>query len=257
MRLLISVAAAAEVAAALEGGADVVDIKQPSEGSLGAPQPALIRRVRPYVAPPVELSVAIGDAPHLPGTFALAALGAAGCGVDYVKVGVLGSKRAPEAVALLSAVRRAALEGNPRTRVLAVAYADAARVGAPPPHSLPDIARDSGIEGVVLDTNIKDGTSVFAALGESAIAAFLDAARNADLLTGLAGSLSAGDLSRLRRLGPDLVGVRGAACEGGRTGRVSALRVRGLRAALGLSVPASPLSAHTRAAPAIAQDGGR
>jgi len=52
-------------------------------------------------------------------------------------------------------------------------------------------------------------------------------------------SMSAADLSRAHCLEVDLVGVRGAACDGGRSGTVSAARVRELKAALGLRPAAS------------------
>jgi uncharacterized protein (UPF0264 family) len=44
MQLLISVVAAEEVSAALQGGADIVDVKNPAEGALGASLPHIIRR---------------------------------------------------------------------------------------------------------------------------------------------------------------------------------------------------------------------
>lgn len=239
-RLLVSVVSADEVAAALEGGADVVDVKNPAEGSLGAPVPSLLRSVRSLVAPPALVSAALGDAPHLPGTLALAASGAAVCGADYVKVGLLGSSHPVQARELLAAVCRAAVEANPRVRVVAVAYADAWRVGGLPPPALPAVAREAGAHGVMLDTGVKDGTSTFAALGITGVAAFLAEARSLGLMTALAGALGSDDLVRAGGMGVDLVGVRGGACDGGRGGRVSAARVRALREALGLSAPASP-----------------
>ena len=235
----MSVLSADEVAAALEGGADVVDVKNPAEGSLGAPVPSLLRNVRSCVDLPVLVSAALGDAPHLPGTLALTAYGAAACGADYVKVGLLGSSRPEQALDLLAAVRRAAQEANPRIRVVAVAYADASRVGGLPPAALPAVARDAGAHGVMLDTGVKDGTSTFTALGDAGVAAFLKEARGFGLMTALAGALGPDDLVRAGALGVDLVGVRGGACDGGRNGRVSAARVRALRDTLGLSTPAS------------------
>ena len=114
LRLLVSVVAPDEVAAAIAGGADIVDVKNPAEGSLGAPSPALLRAVRAQVTLPVQVSVALGDAPHLPGTLALAAAGAAACGADYLKVGLFGSSSPEQALELLTAVRRAAAEVNPQ-----------------------------------------------------------------------------------------------------------------------------------------------
>src|SRR5690606_25719610 len=216
MRLLVSVIAPAEAPEALAGGADIVDVKNPAEGSLGAASPAVLRRVRAQVSPPAEVSAALGDAPHLPGTLAFAAFGAVACGAEYVEVGLRGSRQAREALALLVAVQRAAPDADPRARVVAVGYADAARVGALPPALLPAIARDAGLYGVMLDTAVKDGTSALDALGEAAVADFVAAARDAGLVVGLAGALGPEHVPLVRSLGVDIVGVRGSACDGGR-----------------------------------------
>lgn len=244
VRLLVSVVTLDEVEAALAGGADIVDVKNPAEGSLGAPQPALLRAVRSRVTPPAEVSAALGDAPHLPGTMALAAAGAAACGADYLKIGLLGSARPEQALELLADVRRATADVNPRARLVAVAYADAARVGALPPCELPSIARQAGVHGVMLDTAVKDGVSTLAVLSEAGVAAFLAEARVLGLLTAVAGALGPADLEPVRRLGADILGVRGSACEGGRAGTVSATRVRALRATLALSAGVSPAFDH-------------
>ena len=45
----------------------------------------------------------------------------------------------------------------------------------------------------------------------------------------LAGKLAAPELPFVRDAGADIAGVRGAACDGGRTGHVTAARVRLLR----------------------------
>ena len=47
----------------------------------------------------------------------------------------------------------------------------------------------------------------------------------------MAGKLTADDLGFVRNAGADIAGVRGAACEGGRTGRVTVEKVRLLAAA--------------------------
>jgi (5-formylfuran-3-yl)methyl phosphate synthase len=183
---------------------------------------------------------ALGDAPHLPGTKALAAAGAAACGADYLKIGLFVSARPEQALELLAAVRRAVADVNPEARLVAVAYADASRVGALAPDALPPVAHEAGCHGVMLDTVVKDGASTFTAMGESQVAAFFGAARALGLLTALAGALHPADLERARRLGADIAGVRGSACEGGPGGVVSAARVKALRAALALRPAESP-----------------
>ena len=69
MRLLcVSVIDAGEARAAAAAGADIVDVKNPTEGSLGAPAPAVIAQVRAATPEELPVSVAIGDMPNLPGT---------------------------------------------------------------------------------------------------------------------------------------------------------------------------------------------
>jgi uncharacterized protein (UPF0264 family) len=239
--LLISVFSLEEVDTALAGGADIVDLKNPLEGSLGAAPPRLLRAVRKALPGDRLLSAALGDAPHLPGTLALAAATAAGCGADYVKVGLLGSSRPEQAAELLAAVQEAVEDQNPRTRVIGVAYADARRVGALPPEALPPVAREAGIHGIMLDTAVKDGASSFHALGADGVAAFLASGRGLGLRTALAGALGPRELAQGRSLGAGILGVRGSACDGGRRGRLDALRIRELRDELRRSV--SPVSA--------------
>src|SRR5918911_1695842 len=85
MKLLVSVVDAAEARLAVAGGVDVVDVKNPAEGSLGAAAPGVIAEVREAIPAELPLSAAIGDLPSLPGTAALAALGAMRSGAAYVK----------------------------------------------------------------------------------------------------------------------------------------------------------------------------
>lgn len=248
MRLLISVVSPEEAVAALAGGADIIDVKNPAEGALGAPEPAVLRAVRRVVPYHVPLSVALGDAPHKPGTLALAAAGAASCGADYVKVGLLGSRLAGEALELVTAVRRAAEEMNPGVRVVAVAYADSARAGSLPPGDLPAVGAAAGVEGILLDTFVKDGASTFDALEERAIVALIAAAHAAGLSAGLAGSLRLEHIARAAELGADVIGVRGSACDGGRRGRVSAPRVRAFRESIERRLPPTSPSPAARSA---------
>ena len=90
MKLLVSVVDAAEARLAVAGGVDVVDVKNPAEGSLGAPAPGVIAAVRAVLPAGLPLSAALGDLPSLPGTAALAAFGAARSGAAYVKLGLWG-----------------------------------------------------------------------------------------------------------------------------------------------------------------------
>jgi (5-formylfuran-3-yl)methyl phosphate synthase len=233
MRLLVSVIDADEARVAVEAAVDIVDVKNPAEGSLGAPGPGVIEQVREVVPPERPVSAAIGDLPNLPGTAALAALGAARSGAAYLKVGLWGTSVTDEAVALLCAVRDA-VDGS--TAVIAAAYADAERVpGRPlPPGDVVDAARRAGVGGCLLDTAIKDGRGLFDWLTPEALETLVDAGHAAGLEMALAGALRAEDLSLVRATGADIAGVRAAACrDGSRARPLDAERIGRLRAECG------------------------
>jgi uncharacterized protein (UPF0264 family) len=215
MRLLVSVIDAAEACVAVEAGVDIVDVKNPAEGSLGAPARGVIEHVRDVVPPERPVSVAIGDLPALPGTAALAALGAARSGAAYVKVGLWGTSTADAAVAVLRAVRDA-VDGG--ATVIAAAYADAERVpaGPLPPGAVVAAARRAGVGGCLLDTAVKDGCGLFEWLSPDELAALVAEGHAAGLEMALAGALRAEDLSLVRATGADIAGVRAAACRDGR-----------------------------------------
>jgi len=77
MKLLVSPINTTEAKAALDGGADIVDVKNPKEGSLGANFPWMIRAVIETIESKKPVSATIGDFNFKPGTASLAALGAA------------------------------------------------------------------------------------------------------------------------------------------------------------------------------------
>lgn len=226
MRLLVSIADPAEVGEALEGGADIVDAKDPAAGPMGAPSPPVARALRERVRAPRLTSVALGDVSDDPRSLPAIARGAAALGIDFVKVG-LGAGLRPSADALGKIVE--AVEAtNPGTRVVAVAYADLDGSGPVGPGELAALARDAGAAGIMLDTARKDGRSLLDALDEVGLRRFVRSARRNGLWAALAGNLGPAHVDALRPLGPDVIGVRGAACRGGRVGRVDAVLVREL-----------------------------
>ena len=113
--------------------------------------------------------------------------------------------------------------------MVAVAYADADRVASLAPAVLVEVAARAGAEGVLLDTADKSGPGLRELVEPRALAAWVADAHDAGLLVAVAGKLTADDLTFVCDAGADIAGVRGAACHGGRTGRVTADKVRLLR----------------------------
>ena len=110
MKLLISPTNEEEASEAIAGGADIIDVKNPQEGALGANFPWIIKRIREITPKHIQVSCTLGEIPNLPGSISLAALGAASLGVDYIKVGLNGLKTPKEATYLLQNVNKAAKE---------------------------------------------------------------------------------------------------------------------------------------------------
>lgn len=211
---------------------DIVDVKRPAEGSLGANFPWVIKAIREAVPADKPVSATVGDVPYKPGTVAQAALGAVVSGATYIKVGLYGCTTPDQATDVMRGVVRAVKDHRPDAFVVASGYADAHRIGSVNPLSLPDIARRSGADAAMLDTAVKDGTRLFDHVPPDVCAEFVGLAHEANLLAALAGSVKAADLGALTRIGTDIVGVRGAVCEGGdrTTGRIQPHLVAAFRA---------------------------
>jgi len=235
MRLLVSVRDVRDAQAAVRGGADIVDAKDPRRGALGPVTPRTLADIRAAVPTGIPVSAALGDAAD-ERVVAQAARLAAARGAAYVKVGLRDVTDAGHARALAHRAAQGAAEAG--AELVLVAYADASRVGSLPPLAVPDIAAAAGARGVLLDTAFKDQGSLFDLLDVARVAQWLAAARAAGLFTALAGSLGGGEpgLRTALALGADIVGVRGAACDGGRTGRVSVARVAALSALVAAAV---------------------
>ena len=237
MRLLVSVANGDEAAAALAGGADIIDAKDPAAGPLGAVMIDVLLeisrtvQVRAAHDPARLLTAALGDAVDQDAV-ERAAGAAASAGAKLVKVGFAGITAPARAEALLRAALRGAAAGSGGScGVVAVAYGDAEQAGSLCADALVDTAASAGTAGVLLDTAIKRGPGLRGLLSEDALSAWVARAHQAGLMVAVAGRLQAGDLEFVRNAGADIAGVRGAACEGGRTGRIASEKVRALRRA--------------------------
>jgi (5-formylfuran-3-yl)methyl phosphate synthase len=232
LRLLVSVRNPDEVEAALSGGADIIDAKDPVRGPLGPVAHDVLRAIDARVPPGVPLSVALGDDLSAESVgAAIAELPIRRRAEVYVKVGFPGPARAAEFRTLLSIAASAAARHPTAPRLVAVVYADRNSDSA---HSarIPGEVRAAGVAALLVDTAGKDGRSLLDWWPEQTLRDWLRAGRDAGLELALAGSLGRGELTVVAALAPDIIGVRGAACLGGRTGSVDATRVRSLRAAL-------------------------
>ncbi len=238
MRLLVSVRDASEAERAVAGGAAIVDAKEPARGSIGQVSAKTLVAIRRAVPDRTWMSAALGDLTSAADV--TRACQAVSVPLNYVK---LGFRDVPDAVAvagvLACAVEQARrLPGRPA--VIAVAYADHDRAASVAPEVLAGLLRGAGAAGLLIDTCFKDDGGLFRYLAPLEVAA-IAARLAADQLTlALGGSLEASHVGLARAAGAQILGVRGAVCQGGRNGVLSEARVR--RLARAIEPQASPIA---------------
>jgi len=219
-RLLISVRNASEAADALAAGADLIDVKEPHRGALGMADGESIREVLATVAARVPTSIALGELEEANAVPRLDQL------PTYAKFGLAGAARAADWQGRLCRAIGALPRG---VQPVAVAYADWRRADAPPPQAVLSAAIELGCRGLLVDTFSKTDGSLTRHLAPAELHALIDAARQQNLITVLAGGLRTDDLTKLMPLGPDFFGFRGAVCQSGRAAMLEAELVRKLK----------------------------
>lgn len=200
-QLLVSVTNIQEALIAANAGADIIDIKNPQAGALGALPLAEIRHIVQAVNGRKLTSATIGDLAMEAESIMCAIEHTAATGVDIVKVGFFDSGHHSYCIKALRGITQ-------QVRVVAVLFADHAYDF----DLLPELKR-SGCYGVMLDTVKKDGSSLLDYISLEDLQRFVESAKFSKLQSGLAGSLKLEHVPILAALNPDYLGFRGALCE--------------------------------------------
>ena len=109
-----------------------------------------------------------------------------------------------------------------------VAYADWVAARAPSPRVAVALAQWTPARLALLDTFDKSCGNLLDLLDLEYLTELSEEAHDIGVELVLAGSLTEGAIELLRGLGPRYFGVRGAACTGGRDGRIDLARVKSL-----------------------------
>ena len=217
MKLLVSPSSVIEAKNCLN--ADIIDVKRPAEGSLGANFPWIIRDIKKLVGTKL-VSAAIGDFDAKPGMASLAAYGAACAGSDFIKIGLM-LNDVNQATELIKNVVQAVKDPFPSKKVVIAAYSDYSRLGTISPQTMAPIAAECCADFAMIDTGIKDGKSTFEYMNKDVLLDFTDNNRSLGLGTALAGSLKFEDIPILKEINPDIIGVRGMVCGGDRSAMIN------------------------------------
>lgn len=183
-------------------GVDIIDLKNPSEGALGALDFTIIEEIVTYVNGIIPVSATIGNLPFQAGVIEPVIRRMALTGVDIVKVGLFGEINQAAELELLSRLSQQGM------RIVLVLFAEKYQQD----YDFESLA-STGITGVMLDTMDKQSGSLRHKMSEPAMQQFVSNAKSHELLCGLAGSLSEADVAPLLALQPDYLGFRGGLCQ--------------------------------------------
>ncbi len=232
IKLLVSPKDLKEALCCIEGGADIIDVKNPKEGSLGGHAPRVINEIRGVVPDNLELSAAIGDIPNKPGMVAQAALGLATCGVGYIKIGLCDSFTVEEAVYLVKEAAETLLQIKAQAKIVVSGYADAQTAKIILPKHIPHIAHEGGAHVAMIDTLVKgNGKGLFDFLSVDELREFQSAAHRYGLRVALAGALKKEDILKIKKLNLcDLIGIRTLVCrDGDRSSSIEPSRIKEIK----------------------------
>jgi uncharacterized protein (UPF0264 family) len=199
---LASVTCLNEAQLVLDANVDIIDLKNPAEGALGALPLATIQEIVKLIDKRKLVSATIGDLVMDPLLIEPAVQAISETGVDIVKVGFFGSENH---VACALSLKKQILNG---TKVVAVLFAD-----QHPNFDFMDNLKAAGFYGAMLDTAEKSSGGLLNHLSLEILSAFTQKAKSLNLLSGLAGSLTLNDISMLNECYPDYLGFRGALCD--------------------------------------------
>ena len=243
--LLISVRCSEEARLSLQYAIDVLDLKEPLNGALGAVSQAVVEKVVQLVIQvnleqPPKLSLAMGELadwdfdrwPSLLDRYPLDQIRR----FRFVKIGLAGAQQLTD---WQGAWSKLFAELPESTRPVVVGYLDRlpevlANAGSvkdvgdrcPSIKQLIEFAQSqSQVSTILLDTWCKQ-EDLFAKISDRRLQEIISVANRAGLAVVVAGSVKIDSLERVIQAGASLVGVRGAVCAGDRSGQLCEQKLR-------------------------------
>ncbi|MDH3280113.1 MAG: (5-formylfuran-3-yl)methyl phosphate synthase [Gammaproteobacteria bacterium] len=230
--MLASVTGPEEARLGLRHGADIIDLKDPDQGALGAIPLDRIHATVTLIGRRRRVSATVGDLPPVPAQIVAAVERTVPTGVDYIKIGLCGGGDWASCIHALKSQARSA-------QLIGVLFAD-----QDPDLSLLTDMVSAGFLGAMLDTADKRAGGLTVHQHPRALHSFVTRAKELGLLVGLAGSLRVSDIRSLLALGPDYLGFRSALCDGGRrSGRLSPAAIHAVRKEIPRQTSASAAAA--------------
>jgi (5-formylfuran-3-yl)methyl phosphate synthase len=228
VQLLVSIRHRDEILPALQGGCDILDLKEPLSGPLAMVDEETLHSISEFFQSQpatVPLSMALGEliewhakssSPFIPKE------------ITYLKMGLSQSINHQDWYTDWLSLRKQIEERNSTTfEWIAVAYADWQEALSISPQEVLAAAISSQCSGLLIDTYSKQGQSLLDCLSLAEIKALIEQARSHDLTIALAGSINHENLASLPDVSPDIIGIRSAACRGNQ--RTNSLQEQAVR----------------------------
>jgi uncharacterized protein (UPF0264 family) len=214
-------------------GADIIDLKDPSQGALGGLTINAIHDIVDHLWEKSIVSATVGDL-DADVSLILEQIGkVADTGVDYVKVGMFSQAHIEKCLPTFEHHARRGI------KIIAVLFAD---VDFDIQKTV-KLCKKAHLTGVMMDTAGKSAGSLLLHRDINELSSFIQSSKSLGLLTGLAGSLREKDIETLLPINPDYIGFRTALCKDlVRTNRISTDYVSRIRN----SIPNQLSTAHQR-----------
>jgi uncharacterized protein (UPF0264 family) len=208
-KLLVSIKSLDEAALALDNNVDIIDLKYPANGALGALSVEEISTITDYIRIHDHfkmITATIGDLPMQPDLLYKAADKTVNTGVDVVKIGFFDVSEEPikAYAACINALQGLVGKG---VKLVAVLFAELNY-----PAELIVMLKNAGFYGVMLDTVRKNGRTLFDYLSHQQIRDLVLNLKELELQSGLAGSLMINQVSFVKQFEPNYIGLRGGLC---------------------------------------------
>lgn len=201
-QLLVSVTSIAEAQIALENGVDIIDLKDPAKGALGALPLNQIEAIVNFIDERKLLSATIGDLPMQPQLIFDSVGKLTNIKVDFIKIGFFPTD---DYQATLDRLKTITAKGVKLVAVLFAEYQYS--------DTLIRSIQQAGFNGVMLDTAQKDGNTFMYYHSALTCKEFAKKVLEFGMSFGLAGSLQLQHVVGAKELNPTYIGFRGGVCE--------------------------------------------
>lgn len=199
--MLASVTSINEARLVLNEGVDIVDLKNPHDGALGALDKSIVSEIVTSINGKLLTSATVGDIEADDLALYDNIIEMANTGVHFVKVGLFDKKPTKHFIRVINN----AAKNN--INLIIVLFAENITT-----LSSLDELMDSNIKGIMLDTKNKADKNLCSLLDYHVLNEFVKITKSHGLLTGLAGSIGHEQIKRLLKIEPDYLGFRGALC---------------------------------------------